>query len=380
MIYHCPVDGTRLEAKIMHGGGIHTCPTCSGEMINYAVLKNDPALKKSAQTLWRQARSSLNNDGVACPECGSKMSRITSDELGCEIDLCLRCQLVWFDKSEYDSLPREEIKKKPEGIYDGLDEKTRDVLLQFELDTVKKRYKDFNDPTPTGYKFWLALFGFPIEDDDIVTDSIPYWNFGIVGLCVLAFVLSLTDLRHAIMAFGFVPSMALRYAGGTILTSFFMHAGWWHLISNMYYLVFFGDNVQEELGPTRYIMLLFFGHFIGTLLYMILSPVKDIPSVGASAGISAVLVYYIFLFPKSSFRYMFFVWSLIPVRGQHGRMFYTIRIKAFWFLVIWIGIQLINSIHQVNSAEGGVNAIAHLGGALVGLGWAYITRDARKMQ
>ena len=181
------------------------------------------------------------------------------------------------------------------------------------------------------------------------------------GRCVPACLYSLrpwafTDLQSAIERFGLVPRTAFNYGGLNLLSSFFIHAGWLHLIGNLYFLVVFGDDVEEVLGRLRFVALVLAAVVVGGLLHAALHPDPDIPCVGASGGISGILAFYTLSFPQARIGFMWFMY--------YRPLF--LRLTARWLFLLWVLYQVWLAWMQTQSMTS-VSGPAHLGGAAVGV-------------
>jgi membrane associated rhomboid family serine protease len=168
---------------------------------------------------------------------------------------------------------------------------------------------------------------------------------------------------------GFIPAQWHRYGGLTLITSFFLHSGWPHLVVNMYFLVVFGDNVEDRLGAGGFILLLLAGHGVGMLAHACFEPNPHIPCVGASAGISAVLAFYAVAFPRVRLGFIF--WFRWVVRW--------VSMPAILALVIYSGLQILGAWLQI-SGIGSVSYLGHLGGLLVGLVAVLLYKIRQKRQ
>ncbi|MBN2500587.1 MAG: rhomboid family intramembrane serine protease, partial [Anaerolineales bacterium] len=97
------------------------------------------------------------------------------------------------------------------------------------------------------------------------------------------------------------------FAWFTLLSAMFMHGGWFHFLSNMWVLFVFGDNVEDRMGPIPYLIFYLLGGTAAGLLQVAVFPGSQLPVVGASGAIAAVLGAYLFLFPGAR------VVTLIPI-------------------------------------------------------------------
>lgn len=181
-----------------------------------------------------------------------------------------------------------------------------------------------------------------------------------VAIICLISAIAFLDLPAIIDTFGLIPAQWWRWGGATLITSFFIHGSIAHLVSNMYFLCIFGDNVEIELGWDRLIILLLLSTLGGDLFHILFDPRSLVPCVGASGGISGVLTYYALCFPHAKL-------------AIFGWIVGWIRIPAFCMFGLWIGLQLIGLQLQL-SGHSPVSALAHLGGVIVGVIFWWKTR------
>ena len=142
----------------------------------------------------------------------------------------------------------------------------------------------------------------------------------------------------------------------TIFTSMFMHGGFMHLIGNMLYMWIFADNIEDNLGPKRFITFYLLCGICAAMTQVIMDTHSQIPMVGASGAIGGVLGAYLINHPHAK------VLVLIPL----GFFSHILRIKAIYVLGFWFILQFINSA-LTNPQGGGVAYAAHIGGFLSGV-------------
>jgi membrane associated rhomboid family serine protease len=146
----------------------------------------------------------------------------------------------------------------------------------------------------------------------------------------------------------------------TLFTSMFMHGGLLHLGGNMLFLWIFGNNVEDSMGPIKFIVFYVLGGLAADAGQIIVSVNSTVPSIGASGAVAAVLGGYLLLFPRARVVTLVFI-----------VFFFTIlEIPALLFLFIWIGQQAIFGyldLVQPAGGEGGVAYFAHIGGFVFGL-------------
>ena len=126
----------------------------------------------------------------------------------------------------------------------------------------------------------------------------------------------LTGMLPANVAFDPVPEPL------TLITYQFLHASWWHLISNMLFLWVFADNVEDAFGYVAFACFYLLCGIAGGLAHVLMAPASDMPLIGASGAVSGVLGGYVVLFPKAR------VWILLFMR-------LPLRIGAVWVLGGW---------------------------------------------
>jgi membrane associated rhomboid family serine protease len=203
--------------------------------------------------------------------------------------------------------------------------------------------------------------------DSLRTQRIPLVNFALIALNGLVFFyeLGLTEsgLNGFIDTWGLVPVHLTANTGNleawlNVFTAMFIHGGWLHILSNMWVLFIFGDNVENRMGGTNYLIFYLLSGVAAALLQAFLLPTSAIPMVGASGAIAGVLGAYMLLFPQAR------VVSLVPILF----IFTTVELPAVIFLLLWFGIQLLSGFLTLGGATGsGVAWWAHIGGFLFGI-------------
>lgn len=212
----------------------------------------------------------------------------------------------------------------------------------------------------------------PIRDT-IRSSSFPVVNWLIIAANTLVFVYetSLNDqaLIRLSQTFGMVPanlhltnpSVLLNHPWVllTLVTSQFLHGGWFHLISNMWVLFIFGDNVEDRMGSGRYLIFYLLGGIVANLTEAFVLPTSQVPAIGASGAIAGVLGGYFLLFPRAKVTTLMLIF-IIP---------WFVEISAFIFLGFWFISQIYSGLFSLgqSAALGGVAWWAHIGGFLFGL-------------
>lgn len=153
-------------------------------------------------------------------------------------------------------------------------------------------------------------------------------------------------------------------------TNMFLHGGWGHLISNMWILFIFGDNVEDRMGKVRYFLFYILCGFIASFTHFILHRNSPIPAIGASGAISGVMAAYMIMFPKST------IISLVPIIIIP----LFLPIPALIYIGIWFFGQLLSGTTSLmlSDTATGIAFWAHIGGFLGGLSLVKTFDSARR--
>jgi len=144
----------------------------------------------------------------------------------------------------------------------------------------------------------------------------------------------------------------------TIFSSMFIHGGIMHLIGNMWFLWVFGNNVEDDLGISRFIIFYFFSGIIASLGHIVISAASIVPTIGASGAISGVLGAYLLMYPNAR------ILTFIPI----GWFLWMEELPAWIFLGYWFVMQLVFGVFsQPILRGGGVAWGAHIAGFFAGV-------------
>ncbi len=147
------------------------------------------------------------------------------------------------------------------------------------------------------------------------------------------------------------PALAVVAPALTALTSTFVHAGFLHLASNMIFLWVFGDNVEDAMGSTRFVIFYLLCGAAGSSAYALMLPQSDAPLIGASGAISGVVAAYLMLYPRARVFGLVFDW--LPL-----------RLPAIYCVGLWIAVQIGGAVFGANPEVGWWT---HVGGIAAGL-------------
>ena len=199
-----------------------------------------------------------------------------------------------------------------------------------------------------------------------------------IGIFVFEMFLPRDVAMNFVYAFGFTPGdltnsildFNLGFIGfniATIFSSMFLHGGFGHILSNMWALWLFGDNVENRLGHFRFLVIYFLSGFFAALAHYVLNITSPIVVVGASGAIAGVMGIYIILFPLAKIKTLFFI-LIIPI---------FINVPAFLFIGVWFLSQISSGLISLfdDPYGAGIAWWAHIGGFIYG---AYIGKRYRK--
>ncbi len=146
----------------------------------------------------------------------------------------------------------------------------------------------------------------------------------------------------------------------TLVSSQFLHGGWMHIGFNMLYLSIFGNNIEDCLGHSKFLVFYLTCGVLASLTHWFFDMGSLVPTLGASGAIAGVMGAYVIKYPKAQ------IVTLLPL----GIIFTTIRIPAIFFLGFWFLQQAISSVASLgitDKAVGGVAYWAHAGGFVFGI-------------
>ena len=216
----------------------------------------------------------------------------------------------------------------------------------------------------------------PLKDENPIKIT-PYVTYTLIALNILVFIFELSlnpaQLEVFFHYFAIVPLELTVNLGGTathqpvpelatLFSSQFLHASFAHIGFNMLYLWIFGNNIEEELGSTKYLIFYLSCGVLAGLTQWFFSATSSVPSLGASGAIAGVMGAYILKFPQAK------IVTVLPL----GIFFPLFRIPAIYFLGFWFLEQAFNSFASLNvptnvgMESGGVAYWAHAGGFVFG--------------
>ena len=375
-MYQCPVCAQELIKKQSEFGLFWTCEGCQNWLISLSILRKTIEAD-FFNRLWQEVRNSGQGQGTDCPLCSKPMNQVfmetTEDPLAFLI--CKSCNVSWLSPAERAAMPVQpapvpKAPERPQDEFSSLPPEAAKLLALHQVELIGERAKQEDQFSAAHLPLWqkfLAVVGMPVEDDDGTLRKFPWATVALILTTVVFSVFCFQDFRSP-EYYGFVPRDYDRNGGATFLTSFLIHGGWGHLLTNMYFLYVFGRAVEDRIGWMWYLALLVLSTAGGNALTLCFDPASDIPHVGASGGIAGVLLFYTFTFPRN---------KLVFFMSSYGFMMpRLVRVPAWAALVLWVGLQLFGASFQ-KAGMSTVSYSSHLGGLLIGLSFWLVLRRFR---
>lgn len=205
---------------------------------------------------------------------------------------------------------------------------------------------------------------FPIRDSK-TSGQFPFVNLILIIANIYFFTAELLapDIELFIAQYALIPSSVNFLDINTLkpfVTSLFLHAGFLHILSNMWFLWIFGDNIEARIGHLKYLFFYIFCGVTASLAQYFFIADTSIPMMGASGAIAGVLGSYLRFFPHNK------VDTIVPIFGLP----IILAIPASFILVYWFFSQAFNGVAAVlvnTAATGGIAYIAHIGGFVAGI-------------
>jgi membrane associated rhomboid family serine protease len=223
---------------------------------------------------------------------------------------------------------------------------------------------------------------FPLRDEN-PTELTPIITIALIAINVIVWIyvqgagMSQQALAESVCRFGAIPAEVTGMTGGAggvrldprlppcefggltlgaLVTSMFLHGSWVHLISNMWFLWLFGNNVEDSMGHLRYVLFYLLVGLAAGAGQILAGPESPIPMVGASGAISGAMGGYLLLYPRIRIQTLFIFIFFIRV----------LPVPAWFVLIYWFALQLLSGWSSPVDG-GGVAFWAHVGGFVAGV-------------
>jgi len=346
VVFRCPVCARPLFRHWAPYGWVHSCVRLHGTAITEGELeRNDLAhflemLREAPDHAGGEARR-------PCPACRRPMCKVDFplSDGQVPLDRCTEHGLVWFDRSEFKVVAKHSDRQAGRTPGPGPDEPLQVADLA---------------GADSMMQFLAGIFLLPVEFGPNRIRSFPLVTWSLVFLMLLVPLIALLTagfewfgFHGGASALAFKGSEYYRFGGVTLLTSLLILKHGWQLAPAAYFILVFGDNVEDDLGHWRFLLLFIGAHIAGLAAHAVRWP--EIPCSGASAAVAGVLAYYGIAFYRSP----------IGLLGPYA-YFRFLRVPAYVALLLYLVIQIAGIHATWGAVFPPVSFTAHLGGFAVG--------------
>jgi membrane associated rhomboid family serine protease len=212
---------------------------------------------------------------------------------------------------------------------------------------------------------------FPLSDS-IKSARFPFLNYLLIAITVYVFFQQLASPESIIANYALIPAKVDIANTASLLpfiTAIFLHGGFLHILSNMWFLKVFGDNVEGHLNPLVFLVLYFVAGIAGNVAQYMMMPHTAIPMLGASGAVAGILGCYFIIFPHARIRTLLFIFFFVTITEVSAGL-----MLGYWFLL-----QIISAFGSIPGlgTQGGVAFFAHAVGFGVGILFGLIYKNSR---
>ncbi len=210
----------------------------------------------------------------------------------------------------------------------------------------------------------------PLSDASRRPTRMPVVTGFIIAVNVVVFLLELTRGDAFVMQWSAIPAQITSgHQWITILTAMFMHGSWSHIIGNMIFLWAFAPEIEDAMGPVRYLIFYLAGGVVAMLAQVAADPHATVPNLGASGAIAAVMGAFMVTYPRDRIKAVLFIFLF-------ARITYipAVLLIGFWFLS-----QLVHAGAVAQTQTGGVAYLAHVGGFIFGAAFGRLFERSRQV-
>ena len=362
----CPSCNSGLNQHSYHGVAVDICRKCGGiwfdsgemkEYVEYLLEVRDDIPDSKIELNKKVSAIHDGSPGISrpCPRCAQPMQVFNyAYDSNIMLDKCQACNGIWTDGREVRKL----------AVYIKGNPKLEAMGKSMAVD--REKTQALNDFFYSSRMFmrggglsWLLIpkIILPLEDDK-ETNRFPGAVVIIFLINLCAFIGELHHVQDASLFFrkyGLVP--AVLFSGGgyvSVITSFFLHGGWLHFLSNMFVFMIFGDNVEDALGHIRFVIFYLLLGICTGLFQALVHFRSELPAVGASGAIAGIMGAYFVLYPQARIKTWFMYW--------------VFDMPAYLVLGMWIFVQIVYlALHTYLRVPTTVGWVAHIGGFLCGM-------------
>lgn len=213
--------------------------------------------------------------------------------------------------------------------------------------------------------------GIPLRDISRRPAHRPVITIAIIAVNAFVFILELLGGNAFVQQWAVIPAnIAAGQRWITIFTAMFMHGSWMHIIGNMVFLWAFGPEIEDAMGPFRYVVFYLIGGLVAFGAQIAAMTNSTVPNLGASGAIAAVMGAFLVTYPRDRIRTLLFLGWFVTV---------TV-LPAALLIGLWFVLQLFSEVGSVAQAQsGGVAYMAHVGGFIFGAVTGRLFESSRRI-
>jgi membrane associated rhomboid family serine protease len=201
----------------------------------------------------------------------------------------------------------------------------------------------------------------PLTDASRRPVNMPVVTIGIIIANFVVFALELAGGDAFVLRWSAIPA---HISAGkdviTLFTAMFLHGGWSHIIGNMVFFWAFGPEIEDAMGPIKYLAFYLIGGLIAMGAQVAIDPSSTVPNLGASGAIAAVMGAFVVTYPRDQIKSILVIFVFVRIT----------MIPAVLLIGVWFLTQLINVGSVATAQTGGVAYVAHVAGIIYGMATA----------
>ena len=201
----------------------------------------------------------------------------------------------------------------------------------------------------------------PLTDASRRPVNMPIVTIGIIVANFIVFGFELAGGDAFVLRWSAIPAhITAGHDLITLFTAMFMHGGWSHILGNMVFFWAFGPEIEDAMGPVRYLVFYLVGGLVSMGAQVALNPTSTVPNLGASGAIAAVMGAFLVTYPRDRIRSILVIFVFVQIA----------MIPAALLIGVWFLTQLVNLGQVATTQSGGVAYIAHVAGVIYGMVFA----------
>jgi membrane associated rhomboid family serine protease/ribosomal protein L37AE/L43A len=383
---NCPKCSNELEIFARDGKEIYVCPFClSGLIPNESSLKilkyfcNEEIMSQLISallddSLFDNAKTMLSaEENLACPKCKSYMQHYDfNKKIRFYVNKCINCGSIWLNQVQMPLLSVAFVENTPEDLNF---KKTINNLYEILAKRKAKKIRSLDEIIAPFAAMTGLLPAIPVGDN-VLTKIKPIATRSIIIACAIIFVLQIA-FKEILASFGLYADKVAQGEWYRLITYAFLHGGIFHLLGNMFFLRIFGRTVEDELEWKRYLSLFALGAVVSGIFVVATITKKDIPCVGASGAISAIIGAYLILFPKAKLKFDVYqpLALLLPIPI---RKIATVQISSMYYILLWIIMNIFFGMLQSGAKTLGIAYWGHIGGFIAGIIFIEVYKNLKR--